>query len=731
MTTYSYDNKSLIRDGKRWFPMMGEIHYSRYPSAFWREALAKMKAGGVDIISSYVIWIHHEEVENEWDFTGCRNLRAFVKEIKRQGLTMILRIGPWVHAEVRNGGFPDWLLTKCPKARSNDEAYFSEVKKLYEKIFEQVKGLLVKDNGPIIGVQIENEFGHCGGLSGAEGEAHMKRLTQMAKDAGFDVPLYTATGWGGAVTAGLLPVMGGYCDAPWDPRTSEIEPSGNFVFTYERNDHAIGCDFGLGEGITFDMKKFPYLTAELGGGLQPTFKRRTVAMAKDIEAMSIAKMGSGCTLLGYYMYHGGTNPEGKLSTLEESKATGSLNDLLVKNYDFRAPLGEYGHANETYKRLRRLAMFLHDYGEELCEMDTYIPEENPLHPENFTDLRHSWRFNAKTGKGYLFVNNYQRHHKMENHPCAIVNIPEALSGIKKEGKCPQSGMAGVPSDFNAEDKVCVNAADGDSFFIAVNRGMPTRSDIVPLCKLAELDVYYYRETPADLCDRNDSNSVIGRQFPIETINGRKAIILTEKESLNAYKKTFDDMDALYITNSDESCDLVYSVVNENDQEKEEAEIHDESKTVYEYITRVLDLNKDSYLPPRYYTDITLPKPPQANISELYGEEKKAWKINVAPIPQEADDVVMKIYYLGSTARLYIDGVLVDDHLFMGKDIPWEVGLKRFGRGAKTFTLEIDPLSKDEDLYLEENKNELFYESGTNTICSLTKVGFDVYAVKLV
>ena len=67
----------------------------------------------------------------------------------------------------------------------------------------------------------------------------MKRLEKMARETGFDVPLYTATGWGGAVTAGLLPVMGGYCEAPWDPRITEIEPSGNYVFTYERNDHAI------------------------------------------------------------------------------------------------------------------------------------------------------------------------------------------------------------------------------------------------------------------------------------------------------------------------------------------------------------------------------------------------------------------------------------------------------------------------------------------------------------
>ncbi|MCQ2586419.1 MAG: beta-galactosidase, partial [Treponema sp.] len=136
MTEYSFDNQSLFRDGKRWFPVMGEMHYSRVPEAEWKDELLKMKEGGIDIVSSYVIWIHHEEIENEFDWNGQRNLRAFVEEIKNAGLAMVLRIGPWSHAEARNGGFPDWLISKCPKYRSNDEAYFSEVEKFYSQIFE-------------------------------------------------------------------------------------------------------------------------------------------------------------------------------------------------------------------------------------------------------------------------------------------------------------------------------------------------------------------------------------------------------------------------------------------------------------------------------------------------------------------------------------------------------------------------------------------------------------------
>ena len=104
---------------------MGEFHYSRYPDRYWEESLYKMKACGVDVVSTYVIWIHHEEEEGRYDFTGCRNLRKFLAAADKCGVLIFLRIGPWCHGEVRNGGFPDWLLQKEYEPRTNDERYFA------------------------------------------------------------------------------------------------------------------------------------------------------------------------------------------------------------------------------------------------------------------------------------------------------------------------------------------------------------------------------------------------------------------------------------------------------------------------------------------------------------------------------------------------------------------------------------------------------------------------------
>ena len=303
-TTYSFTKKYLTKDDKPWFPVMGEIHFSRYRADLWEESLRKMKAGGLSIASVYVIWIHHEEEEGKFDFTGNRNLRGFLEAAKKVGISVFLRVGPWVHGEARNGGFPDWLQNKSDAIdlRSDDPAYLSYVRRYWEQVYEQVKGYLCKDGGPVIGTQIENEYGHVGGYRGEKGEQHMRTLAAMAREIGFDLSLYTATGWGGAVTGGLLPVMGGYCEAPWDQRITEIEPNSNYVFSHIRNDSLIASDHHVDETVTFNQDDFPYLTAELGGGVQVTKHRRPIATGTDIGAMSLTKLGSGVGVCAGFPY---------------------------------------------------------------------------------------------------------------------------------------------------------------------------------------------------------------------------------------------------------------------------------------------------------------------------------------------------------------------------------------------------------------------------------------------
>ncbi|HVT79467.1 MAG TPA: beta-galactosidase [Phycisphaerae bacterium] len=150
-----WDAMSLLKNGKPWLPVMGEIHFSRYPAAEWRDELLKMKAGGITMISTYVFWIYHEEERGKFTWDGDKDLRKFVQLCAEVGLPVIVRVGPWCHGEVRNGGFPDWVQAMAHK-RTNDPEYLAAVKAYYTQVGEQLKGLYWKDDGPIIGIQFEN-----------------------------------------------------------------------------------------------------------------------------------------------------------------------------------------------------------------------------------------------------------------------------------------------------------------------------------------------------------------------------------------------------------------------------------------------------------------------------------------------------------------------------------------------------------------------------------------------
>ncbi len=656
---FTYNKNYLIKDGLPWFPMMGELHYSRYPKAFWEESLYKMKAGGLDVISTYAFWLHHEEVKGEMDFSGNKDLRTFVKTCQSCGLYLFLRIGPWCHGEARNGGFPDWLLQEGIPLRTNDPRYFQLVKAYYEKIFEQVKDLLYKDGGPIIGLQIENEYGHVGGLTGKEGDAHMVTLTKIAKDVGFDVPYYTATGWGGAMTGGLIPVMGGYCDAPWDSSLVDIEPSGNFIFTHERNDHNIGSDHGFGTGITFEMEKFPYLTAELGGGLQVTHHRRPVAKGSDIGAMSTVKVGSGVNLLGYYMYHGGTNPKGKLSTLQESTATGYPNDYPVLNYDFHGPIREFGQMSETLKEIKLLAMFIKDFGKDLCRMPATMPEENPLKPGNLDQYRVSYRYNKTSG--YVFVNNYQRRREMSNH-----------LGVKLQVSLPQEIIT-FP-EINIEDK--------DYFFfpfrMKLGKALLMTATATPLCQLkgkkGTTFVFYAKDLP-----RYDIVGDLGKT---------KLLTLSRAEALNAWKVSMAE-ETLIITESS----VVQTEKDIQILSRGNAEIwtYPELQTVPEGFVKIGQKQQLTG-----YKKIHVNKATASYARIMDGAAEKHYEV-VLDLPKAIDDAFVIIDYVGDRAELFMNDEMITDHFYLGE--VWEIGLKQFNFPEKLI-LKIYGLSENGPVFLE-------------------------------
>ena len=401
----SVNSRYIERDGKPVLPVMGEYHFVRDSRENWPRELAKMKAGGVGIVATYMLWIYHEEIEGKFDFTGDCDIRAFILECQRQGLEVMLRIGPWAHGECRNGGFPDWLQTSGIPLRTNDPRYMEKARIWYTKIYEQIKGLFKKDGGPIVGIQFENEL--------VDNSDHLLALKKLALEIGYDAPIYTVTGWNSKYGARIpvdevLPVFAAYVDAPWDESLEALPPSHHFAFDPTRNDTAVGMDLMRdtdADGWRLPYERYPFATCELGSGLQVTHHRRPIVSAMDAYALSLVKLGCGNNLIGYYMYHGGTNKLGRLSTLQESRTSGYPNDVPILHYDFQTCLSQYGQAREQYGMLNLLHLFAEDFGHVIAPME-HVPAETFVPCTDTKNLRCALRTDGKSG--FVFVNYHQR-----------------------------------------------------------------------------------------------------------------------------------------------------------------------------------------------------------------------------------------------------------------------------------------------------------------------------------
>lgn len=406
--TVTWDSKSLLFDGKRVIPVMGEIHYSRIPENEWRHELQKMKAGGVTMVANYVFWNHVEEEKGIFDWSKQRSLRHFLELCKEESLPVILRIGPFCHGEVRCGGIPDWVLKEGVPLRTTDPTFLYYVSALYRQIFTQAQGLLWKDGGPVIACQFDNEYG---------GEsAYLMALKHIAQEVGFDLPFYTRTGWPELKTpipyGEMIPLYGDYADGFWDRSIEETTGDYWKAFNFKsfRSSSAIASEqLKQGNGkVTEGDELYPYFTCELGGGMMTSYHRRVYIYPQDAYALAIVKLGSGSNLLGYYMYHGGTNPEG-LTYLNEMQRTAytNWNDLPVKTYDFQAPLGEFGQKNPHYYMLRKLHLFLQDYGNILAPMEAFFPQADKVQRKGI-DSYLRWSYRQKDNSAFVFVNNYER-----------------------------------------------------------------------------------------------------------------------------------------------------------------------------------------------------------------------------------------------------------------------------------------------------------------------------------
>lgn len=424
-----FTNYYMTVDGKPFYGISGEMHFCRVSPDQWEDAVIKMKCGGVNIISTYVFWIAHEEEQGVFRFDGCRDVRRFLEVCERHDMMVIMRIGPFDHGEFRNGGLPDWLYGQPFDVRDDNPGFLEATRQFFRALHGQMDGHYFHQGGCIVGTQIENEYQHSSapweittGIAsewvggGHSGEKYMLALKRIMQEEGIITPFYTTTSWGGAVTPveEALPLWGGYSYQPWIfyNRTGEHPATPEYIYRDNHND-AIPRSYNFEPAYSPESR--PYACCEMMGGMMCSYNYRFQMDMRAIDALANTKLGSGCNLLGYYMYKGGTNPTGlRTPYLNESQVS-------KRSYDYQAALGEFGQVRESYGRLKVLHLFCQTFADVLAEAKTVLPEHlTDLQPDDLGPLRFCVRVKGDTG--FLFVNNFQDHiamHDRENEEITL------------------------------------------------------------------------------------------------------------------------------------------------------------------------------------------------------------------------------------------------------------------------------------------------------------------------
>jgi beta-galactosidase len=736
-TTIGINSQYLTLDGKPWLPVMGEFHYTRVPDRYWREELLKMKAAGVSIVSTYIFWNHHEEHEGHFLWTQDRDLRRFVILCGELGLKVFIRPGPWVHSEARFGGIPDWVVHAVP-VRSNDPVYLRYVARYWGEIATQLKGLLWKDGGPVIGMQLENEFNLTGP---GQGRDHIATLKRMARAAGFDVPLYTVTGWDNTVYPHheVTPVFGGYADEPWGLSTGKLPPSEVYAFRFDSRVRGnLGAETAnpTPGDADADIPHTPFLGAEFGGGVPTMYRRRPIMAPDDTAAMLPVQLGSGVNLYGYYMFHGGQNSPDH-GALEENTSIGAYNDLPMIDYDFQAPLGAYGQQHAVMNKIRPFHYFLQAFGSDLAPMAVHRPAEISKGSGDLVSPRFAVR--SLGDRGFLFVNNHVRQYSMAaqrdvrfavrfpdetiTFPGTPIDIPSDayfiwpigmdLSGVRlvyataqpvtrlDSGTVPVyvfHAQDGIPAEFSFDGKT-VSAVTAKSASVsrdaATNRltvaGLQAGTDATIDLKTSTggtVQVLVLTEAQSD-------------QMSVAALEGKPHLILTDAQSFGD-KGELD----LLSTGTPHFRLAIFPVLSKapTGSLALKAEPNDG-------VFQIFEASAPERRMPAVLAKIreALPVPPlvlgaPANtahepLPETFGKSA-AWTITLRGDTLTGDDdAFLRIRARGDVARLFSGMTMLDDHFLDGS--VWEIGLKRFASEIKTpLMLTVLPLRSDAPIYLD-------------------------------
>ncbi|MGN6439394.1 MAG: beta-galactosidase [Agriterribacter sp.] len=644
--TLAVNNTWFEKNGQPWFPLMGEIHYTRVPEQEWESGILKMKSAGLSVIATYVFWNEHETSPGIWNWTKNHNLRRFIELCAAHNMYVWLRIGPWCHGEQLHGGFPNWIETMKGK-RSNAPEYLAAATHLFHQVGEQTKGMFFNDGGPVIGVQLENEY--------ASGQAaHISSLKQIALQSGIR-PVY----W--SVTANtvfddkkmeVIPLQGSYCYRGWERAGGG--PTADFLYG---NDQWIMTD-ALGK-VYYDLSLFPRGLCEQGAGSQMTNANRFVVEPHVEAAHMQNQLGRGMNMIGYYMFYGGTQTPG----LKEPG--------YPESYDFQAPVGEYGLIRPSYHRLKQLHHFINDFGSELAQMQFVEPANVIKDPLNTSGVRYAAR--VKENSGFLFLCNTQVRVAM---PDKQVTMQVKLAG--ETIVFPSILLKGqttliLPFNITVND-VRIQYATAQPLAKIEHEGATTlflvKPDGVDPEIAVDLSTVRKKGTKAGL-----QKVTLKENSPLQFVSttGKKlnVVLLSAEEAQHSWRARIGNKNVLLISDAD-------LVIKEASLQMQQ--------TKPEYMLKVYPAGAVSFAGGHIRS--------RAGVFDLF-------KYNLAPytplvrqqavstkqmnlvlpthLPENVSDVLLQIDYLGSSCNMLQEGKLVSDHLFNG--MPWTIATRHFLKAA--------------------------------------------------
>jgi len=339
--TFSFANTEFLLDGKPFQFISGEIHPARIPAEYWQHRIRMAKAMGCNTISAYIFWNYHETAEGVFDFsTWNRDLARFVSLAQQEGLWVILRPGPYVCAEWDFGGLPTYLL-KTPdiKVRCMDPRYMAAVERWISALAKEVKPMQISQGGPVLMLQIENEYGSYG-----NDRNYLAAIKKAWRNEGIDIPFFTGDGpTRPMLEAGSLPGCAVGLDSGYD--------QGSFDLAYEMN-----------PGVpVFSSETYPgWLTHWGENWVRPD----TAGLLKEVRFLMDTKKS-----FNFYVIHGGTN----FGYTAGANSGGKGYEPDITSYDYDAPINEQGLPTPKYFALRKLISSYLPEGKELPEIPSSIP----------------------------------------------------------------------------------------------------------------------------------------------------------------------------------------------------------------------------------------------------------------------------------------------------------------------------------------------------------------------